>query len=210
MVDMRGDGAVQHDGFEYNWFFRRHHWRPAVGAMNAGGWVRRRRWVRLMMRPASHRQTLPHINEPPEAVGTSYTPSGGGSSVPPSISNSSTNTDGYVAAIGEVWHGDVQTDWERCQALMKRVGRDGRRLELWKTWLGGLLLTATPEAEDLEADKGAYTTLSRPKQWTEDSQMMPSEVDYAYVAQERSNTSNGLDINRQHIAAVIQVHVSTL
>ncbi|KAI0308199.1 hypothetical protein B0F90DRAFT_1680930 [Multifurca ochricompacta] len=52
MVDMRSEGEVHYDGFEYNWFFRRHKWRPEPGGFNAGGWVRRRRWVRLMMRPA--------------------------------------------------------------------------------------------------------------------------------------------------------------
>ncbi|KAF8350060.1 hypothetical protein F5887DRAFT_858528, partial [Amanita rubescens] len=48
MIDMRSDsGEVQYDGFEYNWFFRRHHWRAEVGPLSAGGWVRRRRWIRL-------------------------------------------------------------------------------------------------------------------------------------------------------------------
>ncbi|KDN50314.1 hypothetical protein RSAG8_01650, partial [Rhizoctonia solani AG-8 WAC10335] len=53
MVDMRGDGEVQQDGYEYNWCFRSNGWRASIGSFNAGGWVRRRRWVRLMMRPAN-------------------------------------------------------------------------------------------------------------------------------------------------------------
>ena len=37
MIDMRTDtGEVQHDGFEYNWFFRRHNWRAQIGSFNAG------------------------------------------------------------------------------------------------------------------------------------------------------------------------------
>lgn len=56
MVDMRGDGQTQYDGFEYNWFFRGKRWRAEVGRLNAGGWVRRRRWVRLMVRPARSSQ----------------------------------------------------------------------------------------------------------------------------------------------------------
>ncbi|KAF8581636.1 hypothetical protein K439DRAFT_1241115, partial [Ramaria rubella] len=55
LVDMRGDGDVQHDGFEYNWFFQRCHWRARVGWLSAGGYVRRRRWVRLMIRPSEVR-----------------------------------------------------------------------------------------------------------------------------------------------------------
>jgi hypothetical protein len=53
MIDMRSDsGEVQHDGFEYNWRFRQNNWNSEVGTLSIGGWVRRRRWVRLMMRPA--------------------------------------------------------------------------------------------------------------------------------------------------------------
>jgi len=38
--------------------------------------------------------------------------------------------------IDEVWHGDdIEQNWDRCHAMMKRVGRDGRKLELWKRWL---------------------------------------------------------------------------
>src|SRR6266511_997646 len=56
MIDMRSEstqGQVQHDGFEYNWVFRKHNWKAQVGPLNAGGWVRRRRWVRLMVRLAT-------------------------------------------------------------------------------------------------------------------------------------------------------------
>lgn len=46
-VDMRGDGEVQEDGFEYNWWFRQNGWRPKIGTMSTGAYVRRRRWMRL-------------------------------------------------------------------------------------------------------------------------------------------------------------------
>jgi len=46
-VDMRGDGEVQEDGFEYNWWFRQKGWRPMIGFWSTGAYVRRRRWMRL-------------------------------------------------------------------------------------------------------------------------------------------------------------------
>ncbi|KIK93743.1 hypothetical protein PAXRUDRAFT_144397, partial [Paxillus rubicundulus Ve08.2h10] len=56
MIDMRTDlGGVQHDGFEYNWLFCKKHWHADSGKFGAGAWVRRRRWVRLMMRPAKRK-----------------------------------------------------------------------------------------------------------------------------------------------------------
>src|ERR1700722_4665839 len=51
MIDMRHEGDVQWDGFEYNWRFRRRGWRAEVGVLGSGGFVRRRMWVRLMMKP---------------------------------------------------------------------------------------------------------------------------------------------------------------
>ena len=50
MIDMRND-SLQYDGFEYNWYFQTKRWRPRAGRLNYGGWVRRRRWIRLMERP---------------------------------------------------------------------------------------------------------------------------------------------------------------
>lgn len=52
MIDMR-DGNVQHDGFEYNWSFGGKKWRSRAGRFNTGALVRRRRWARLMVRPAA-------------------------------------------------------------------------------------------------------------------------------------------------------------
>jgi hypothetical protein len=49
MIDMR-DEDVQYDGFQYNWYFRKGKWRNKAGRLNAGAWVRRRRWIRLMER----------------------------------------------------------------------------------------------------------------------------------------------------------------
>ena len=108
MIDMRSDsGEIQYDGFEYNWFFRRHHWRAEVGPLSAGGWVRRRRWIRLMMRPAKH--------PPPEPF---------------------TNHVGSSIDEGNIWKGETLEEcWDSCRALMKQLDTDGRKLEVWLSWM---------------------------------------------------------------------------
>jgi hypothetical protein len=161
MVDMRADGAVAHDGFEYNACFRARGWSAAAGAR---GFVRRRRWVRLMMRPAQH---PPPADVPAPAPGHDH------------------ETEG--AAEERVWCGDPAADWARCHAQLRRAGRDGVRLELWATWLGG----APPPA--------------RAKQWTEDSRLMPSEALVQTATQAALVPSP--EGTRDAIAAVLRDHV---
>ncbi|KAM6498117.1 hypothetical protein JOM56_006065 [Amanita muscaria] len=110
MIDMRSDtGEVQYDGFEYNWMFRKHHWRAEVGPCSVGGWVRRRRWIRLMMRPGDgdkHGRTIPTSNSLPDLH------------------------------ADNVWLGqNPEDDWSRCHVLMKRLDTDGHKLEIWYAWL---------------------------------------------------------------------------
>jgi len=120
MIDMRDDGEVSYDGFEYNWLFRRRKWHPEC---KFGGFVRRRRFIRLMVRRAKALQ--PHL-------GTSA-----------SLAVSSTRsmmTAGFNAARAlslarDVWNGDDH-DWARCRELMCYLARDGKRLEIWDMWLG--------------------------------------------------------------------------
>ena len=120
MVDMRGEGQVHYDGFEYNWFFRRYKWRPEPGSFSAGGLVRRRRWVRLMTRPARPiEKRNPAITLPPTRY--SIVPDDGAREL--------------EAAKAMVWGGEPN-DWERIHYFMVRWNRDGTRLELWRKWLG--------------------------------------------------------------------------
>ena len=125
MVDMRSEGEVHYDGFEYNWLFRRHKWRPEPGVLGAGGWVRRRRWVRLMMRPA-HPAVIDQSDKsvsPPTSPLTRY-------SIIPDSSNLELETEKVM-----VWRGDPD-DWKRCHHLMMRLNTDGTKLEIWREWLG--------------------------------------------------------------------------
>ena len=126
MIDMRSElGEVQPDGFEYNWLFRHNQWHAKIGKLGTGAWVRRRRWVRLMMRPANHSHshtngTIP-LSRPPSAP----------SFLPPASNLSLVELDHHVS---HVWDGGEQ-DWQHVHHLLKQLGRDGRKLELWRLWL---------------------------------------------------------------------------
>ncbi|KAJ3734859.1 hypothetical protein DFJ43DRAFT_1061933 [Lentinula guzmanii] len=142
MVDMRSDsGEVQHDGFEYNWMFRKHHWHPRVGALSAGGWVRRRRWVRLMMRPGKKRRMVIEDGDvqTPTITSLSLRSSWNGwdkrlSASPSLFTNATDRRDTFY--LPEVWQGDADEDWLMCREIMKAAASDGAKLELWKRWLG--------------------------------------------------------------------------
>jgi hypothetical protein len=202
MIDMRSDsGEVQYDGFEYNWRFRQQNWRAEVGTLSAGGLVRRRRWMRLMVRPAQNRKMKTDINEYGEdGSGTSTPMLGNGSishaskiSFPPSLYPGSLHSDMLFDLQGEeVWLGnDPEDDWKRCHLLMKRLARDGRKLELWKRWLG---------VDVPQEGKG------KERQWTEDEGPLPSEM----AKQERAiiNTANTPAL--EHVTAVLRKHVNMI
>ncbi|KAI9572967.1 hypothetical protein HD554DRAFT_1403772 [Boletus coccyginus] len=128
MIDMRtGLGEVQHDGFEYNWFFRDNHWHAKVGKLGAGAWVRRRRWVRLMMRPANH--TCAHNGPTPACNGRLA---------------SKLSLVGLDHHPSRVWDGGEQ-DWQHVHRLLRQLGRDGRKLELWRMWLAPYVHTHAPD-----------------------------------------------------------------
>jgi hypothetical protein len=46
--------------------------------------------------------------------------------------------DELVLSANLEWEGSEQ-DWVRCHRLMRRLGRDGRKLELWRMWLSPYL-----------------------------------------------------------------------
>ncbi|KDR84995.1 hypothetical protein GALMADRAFT_218079 [Galerina marginata CBS 339.88] len=204
MIDMRTDsGEVQHDGFEYNWIFRKHNWRAQIGSFNAGGWVRRRRWIRLMVRPAKPKK------EDTEGYGGSLAPStrassklphrlSVASSFPPSVITHHTDiTEWDHIDPDEVWLGDAEGDWQRCRRLMKHFGRDGRKLDLWKLWLGFY----HPEHKQKFLDPGDNGK-RREKQWTEDDNPLPSELAAADIL-----SKEWVSIApKEHVIAVLRIH----
>jgi len=141
MVDMRGDGQTQYDGFEYNWFFQSKHWRDQVGHFNAGGWVRRRRWVRLMMRPARPKEFFGSQNGK-DASGSTFRHDNTGATRPPSVMPSLGEEDDEDIER-RVWTGEPEQDWERCRQELRRAPHDGRKLELWKEWFGLMVENVT-------------------------------------------------------------------
>ncbi|KAJ7492614.1 hypothetical protein FB451DRAFT_1219036 [Mycena latifolia] len=166
MIDMRSDsGEVQHDGFEYNWIFRTHKWHPEAGTMS---WVRRRRWIRLMMRPAKKDTKKLKLDDssltpitPAASTKNRYSVA---SSFPPSVLESQVEEDPFFEVdVDEVWlSDDADANWERCRVAVRRAGRDGRILELWRRWLGD-----EPDTRD---------TKGKRKQWTEDDDPVPDET----------------------------------
>jgi hypothetical protein len=107
MVDMRGDGEVDANGWQYGRNFTTLAWRSNVKSFSRGGWVRRRRWVRLMVKPAAL-----------------------------DISQSDMLPIGRPSAedARDVWKGKVD-DWASCRRAIKTRPTDGQKLELWANWL---------------------------------------------------------------------------
>jgi hypothetical protein len=208
MIDMRSDmGEVQHDGFEYNWTFRNGKWRAEVGFLSSGGWVRRRRWVRLMMRPARAKQIKSEIDEshlsPQDAHAESSRPSlintpkrTSIQSLPLSttMSLSEISFDPLELDVDNVWRGDsAEQDWARCHAAMKLVSRDGKKLELWKRWLEQHIVKR-------EMDINVKGKQAQP---SDNNPMQPSRVS----AQNNSNVDNLPLPTIEHITAVLRIHV---
>jgi len=143
-----------------------------------------RRWVRLMMRPGKN-----HIH------GDSETSSGHLSSVssrsnllrhsvasmaPSNLSNAS---DLLNVTVENVWRGiNPDDDWKRCRALMLRYGRDGRKNDLWRIWLGYYHPDYEAQFRVLDDNIGK----GKQKQWTEDEGPLLSQLREPDAASHRS------------------------
>jgi hypothetical protein len=128
--------------FEYNWCFRRHGWGAQVGWLGAGGYVRRRRWMRLMMRPSYARLQAEVALEDSrrEDVATS---------------SEQDQTEDTL-----VWKGD-EGDWNRVRRSLKNLTRDGPRLDIWEDWLSDLIserMYTPPHCKDSSQDRSAGST----------------------------------------------------
>ncbi|OAX42962.1 hypothetical protein K503DRAFT_853609 [Rhizopogon vinicolor AM-OR11-026] len=160
MIDMRTcSGEVQHDGFEYNWVFREKHWHAEVGKLSAGAWVRRRRWVRLMMRPAQHRVGHSEGSSSPSTSKSMLSGRPLNASFISLVHPQSEIALDEIAEEADIeWKGNEQ-DWVRCHRLMRRLGRDGRKLELWRIWLCPYLSNSDLVGKGKRPDNSSPTSL---------------------------------------------------
>lgn len=194
MIDMRSGSTIQHDGFEYNWMFRRHNWRAETGFLSAGGWVRRRRWVRLMMRPSKAKV---HSDSGSASSSASSTRNLLRQSM--ASSNLTSVSSLLHTTVETVWQGN-EDDWKRCRSLMMRYTRDGRKIDLWKIWLGYY----HPAHDHLFTEVGnSVKGKQKQKQWTEDDGPLPSQSLELDAASHRSMTPPP----REYIAPVLRTRV---
>ena len=130
-----------------------------------------------------------------------------GGSINSSIPPSEVQSIGQDMDVSEVWKGvDVEQDWYRCHDLMKKLGRDGRKLELWKKWLGGYYSEHT-HLGNLLPKVNEEGKVEVKMQWTEDEGLMPSEA----AAEEKRLpliVTEGASPELNHVAAVLRVHVN--
>ncbi|KAG2350357.1 hypothetical protein BDR05DRAFT_993767 [Suillus weaverae] len=129
MIDMRTDsGEVQYDGFEYNWFFREKHWHAEIGKLSTGAW----HTIAHLEESSSPSTSKSRLSD--QLLDTSFA-----SLVHP---QSEIALDELARSADLEWEGSEQ-DWVRCHRLMRRLGRDGRKLELWRMWLSSYLSDAS-------------------------------------------------------------------
>ncbi len=105
----------------------------------------------------------------------------------------------------DLWTGALQHDWDRCHAALKRLGRDGRKLELWRQWLGPPNVPIVPK-------KGG-----RGRRWTEDEYAPTGACEHPQcpinVSQDKLGEDAGITVSRaprEHIAEMIRNHVRCL
>ena len=210
MVDMRGDGEVCEAGFEYNWLFRTKGWRPHPGTLNTGGWVRRRRWVRLMMRPAEFPPVSKTTISPPTSHSDTHL-SVSHMDMPSSTSSVNTRSGelaksssdlslSAASALASTWRGDPEGDWMRCHRLLKEY-RDGKKLELWRKWLG-LASRPLTHGVDYVSIKGKGKETLRPDD--------ASAHHWGEVVESPFNPISDSESERSWIVTVLKQHVSLI
>ncbi|KAM5536191.1 hypothetical protein V8D89_010090 [Ganoderma adspersum] len=216
MIDMRGDGEVQYDGFEYARSFRSKEWGPDTGFMSNRGLVRRRRWLRLMMRPAkamhdteSFLEHTGNVSVVPELEHHEE-----GATRPPSVMF----TESDDSEESGVWRGD-EGDWDRCHRTLRHLARDGRKLEVWAHWLGvseeaptssrpsssipvvSLFLVPLPQATKSEVSSGTPST--------EDG----ASIDSPKMRGDKLSADVGVRLtqaSKEYVAVVIRCHGSDI
>jgi hypothetical protein len=102
----------------------------------------------------------------------------------------------------DVWQGyDTDQQWARCHALMNRLGRDGRKLELWKKWLGPHITNVDSSAMGRNKGKQRQKPCAEGNTSQSSENLNPGDSP-AHIAS--GTYSPALD----HIACVVRKHVS--
>ncbi len=215
MIDMRGDGEVQYDGFEYARSFRSKKWGPDTGFMSSHGLVRRRRWIRLMMRPAQATHDTESVLE--HAGNGSVVPElehhEEGATRPPSVTFTVLDEEEESG----VWRGD-EGDWRRCHSALRHLARDGKILEVWAHWLGVFEEAAAPSPLTPVVSPFLVTLPqaieSGETEKKEVSSGIPSSEDVASTSSPKTRgdklSADGVRLTqapKTYVAAVIRCHV---
>ncbi|KAI0669890.1 hypothetical protein C8Q78DRAFT_1038256 [Trametes maxima] len=216
MIDMHGDGQVQYDGFEYSRSFRSKKWGPDPGVMSHRGLVRRRRWIRLMMRPApAHQEDVESVFSVPGPAALSLLPEFAhneeGATRPPSVMITSSDDDEWPL---DVWKGD-SGDWDRCHAALRRLARDGRKLDLWASWLG--IPDELPVLRQTSSNSSIPPALINeeptPQRDGSDTLNVDSVSHSSDQEVDRLVADTGVSMlkaSKQHVAAVVRTHGSDI
>lgn len=118
-----------------------------------------------------------------------------GATRPPSVILHSDDEDDMSVGDAEVWRGDREDDWRKCRTALKRLGRDGRKLELWNHWL-----YPSHPASSLDGEKGK----GKPAQEDVPSSRSSLIRDDTLAEEAGTKIDKG---PREHIAAVLRAHV---
>lgn len=147
-----------------------------------GGYVRRRRWMRLMMRPSDARLEAEIAIEH-----SRHEDAAGGS-----------ETDQIEDTL--VWRGD-EGDWNRVRKALKSLTRDGPRLDLWEDWLSDFIGkgTYTPP-HHRESSEG------RSARSTPDADAI---ADYTSRSQEHPHRQWILTVLREHVSLRVTIVIAS-
>jgi len=92
-------------------------------------------------------------------------------------------------------------DWERCHDYLRSLTRDGRKLEVWKLWLG---LSDAVQGEDVKENVDGVN--ANKKQWSEDDGLLPSQG----LAKIPKTVDVGTTPPREWIVAAIREHMDDI
>jgi len=117
--------------------------------------VRRRRWVRLMMRPGSVAAKAGEA----DAASAAENETSSGHDRTGVDKSSQGGLEDLVLEPEFIWKGDDE-DWQRCFQAMKKAGRDSAILDLWRTWIEYGQKQRNTTAEDHHNDHGSTSSRS--------------------------------------------------